>query len=89
MPSYEFGRSFKAKDESGNERIINEYIEYGDTVHTLSGPLKNPTRFKKLTLDGKQISPVDGEPGKLWYFVGAKQVFLTTDDPEYLRSCGR
>src|SRR5262249_18415012 len=89
MPSYRRGRTFKARDDKGRDCEIVEYVEYMDPVYTAEGRHEHPTGYKQLRMNGRDISPVDGQPGKLWYFEGARQAFITTVDPEYLREFSR
>jgi hypothetical protein len=85
MPQHRFSRTFTAKDATGKEYAINEFIEYTIT-RDFNGIGQMDTGYTSLkTPAGHTVSPIQGSPNQLMIFAGANDFIGTTDDAEYIR----
>ena len=85
MPQHRFSRTFTAKDATGKEHAINEFIEY-TTTRDFNGIGQMDTGYKSLkTPNGHIVSPIEGSPNQLMIFAGANDFIVTTSDAAYIR----
>ena len=72
--------SFKAKDGSGNEYIIEIWVEML-TSKLLGGARQKEGMGRLKTDQGKHVNQIENEKGKYEILLSAGNVTVTSDDP--------